>query len=233
MDAVYEGPFWKFTSYRNYCLESLATPHIQELFVQGTDTLNLIASEAVTGYSCRVFRAGGFALPPFHRMIDAFRKSGITVDSSVAGGLFIEHSDYRVEYPVIKKDCYRFSTDPLTETEDGEFVEVPISTRRISIFQKIARRLSKYREEPTTFGDGTGMVYSNSWKRRLRSSSRLLSLDRGGQDDVTVKALKSRNLWTLVSHPKSMNIVALDILRELHDSGFQFVTVKEACASDR
>ena len=232
VNAVFEGPSWRFPSYKSYCLESFPSSQIEEMFVQGTSLLNEIAREAVKGYTCRTFRAGGFALPPFHMIADAFRKNGIHIDSSIASRLHVEHADYTVDFPVVRKGCYHFESDPLTETPGGAFTEVPISTREISVLQKIVKRLSGPAEEPPIFGDGIGMTYRNRWKRRLRASSKLLSLDRGGQEYARAAALAGKDLWTFISHPKAMNVASIDILRELHDSGFQFVNLEEACLGD-
>ncbi len=227
LDAMYAEPYWEFHTYKRYCLDALDGIQIENLFIAGTGILNEIAREVDGAYCCVAFRAGGFALPPFFRLADAFRKSGIFIDSSIADGLMVEHEDYRVEYPIIGKSCYRFTKNPLEEEADGEFVEVPISTRRISILEKCVRRIVHPYDEPKAFGDGEGMLYKNIWHRRLRSSNNLITLDRGGRIENIKGIFTDVRLYTIISHPKSMNSVSVEYLRRLGDSDLEFLTIEE------
>lgn len=84
-------------------------------------------------YKVTTFRAGGFLLEPFDKLNQAFKILGIQIDSSVLPGVVYDSGgftsfDYKL-YP--KKTFYRFENSPSEETENGSFIEVPITTVKI------------------------------------------------------------------------------------------------------
>lgn len=84
-------------------------------------------------YKVTTFRAGGFLLEPFVKLKDTLKILGIHIDSSVLPGVLYDSGgftsfDYKL-YP--KKTFYRFENSPSEETENGSFIEVPITTVKI------------------------------------------------------------------------------------------------------
>jgi len=111
------------------------------------------------------------------------------------------------------KETWRFSDDPIVETDDGEFVEVPISACRVSplLFWKMAfiKKFSKGQHSP--FGDGAAMTANAQyyWKRLTSSSISVVSID-GLKASFLEYAFNYHeknshsHIFNVMGHPKSV-----------------------------
>ncbi|MCE8953656.1 polysaccharide deacetylase family protein [Bacteroides thetaiotaomicron] len=129
---------WDFSNFSHYSLSSLPKSKVTSLFNEGCDFLSGIVQEIEPGYRIKVFRAGGWSILPFEHMQEGFKSSGIFLDSSVIRGSLIEKDGYRVDFREISSaDFYRFSENILEEKVAGEFIEVPITKYKLSVFDAI------------------------------------------------------------------------------------------------
>jgi hypothetical protein len=224
-DAIFENGVWKIPSYQHYTINSHSHSEIVDMFVSSTQFLNEIASEVETGYSCKAFRAGGFALLPFDSIREGFVKSGLSIDSSISGGMKIVNDSYTVLYPTVKRSFWRFDQDPLQPIADGPFIEIPISSKKVTVLDKVAGRIFK-QDDGMPFGDGVGMVFKNNTLRKFSTIYNPYSLDKGSRlriDDIT----STNELITIIAHPKSMTSKSIMMIDALCDQNCGFLTLDE------
>lgn len=171
IDAKYNGDgTWNFDDFTHYSLSSLDEETIVAMFKEGTDYLNKLAAEVEPGYKIVAFRAGGWAVQPFDKLERAFIESGISIDSSASLGIFNylrdSYYDFR-EMP--NKVYYRFSNDVCIESGDGPFIEVPITSFKISFYfsleQKLLRKFTN--KQFLKYTDGTHNRNESVVKNRL------------------------------------------------------------------
>lgn len=131
---------WDFSDYSHYCLNSFSQEEIMQMFVEGMDKLTEIARFVDPHYDICAFRAGGWAVQPFDKLKKAYQAVGLKIDSSVAYGAYYKSKssfyDFRKEF-LKEVDTYRFDDDVLISKENGEFLEVPISTYKRSLWLKV------------------------------------------------------------------------------------------------
>lgn len=144
VDAKYNGDgTWNFDEFRHYSLNSFNEQEIIEMFVDGADLLTHIAKEVDPEYKLVAFRAGGWAVQPFTVLKKAFQKTGILIDSSVMPGLraVLEHSYYDFTLaPNEEVGFYRFDEDVCIKSENGEFIEVPISSTPHRLINRVVNK---------------------------------------------------------------------------------------------
>lgn len=58
------------------------------MFKEGTAYLNNLAQEVEPGYTICAFRAGGWAIQPFHKIKKGFLEANIKIDSSISYGAY-------------------------------------------------------------------------------------------------------------------------------------------------
>ena len=122
---------WDFSEFHHYSLHSFSEEEIVEMFVEGTNLLTSIAREVDPEYKIVAFRAGGWAVQPFDKLKKGFIAAGIKVDSSVMQGIYATHKESYYDFRnAPNKPIYRFSNNVCQESENGEFLEVPISIRK-------------------------------------------------------------------------------------------------------
>lgn len=115
-----------------------------QMFVEGMDKLTEIARSVDPHYDICAFRAGGWAVQPFDKLKKAYQAVGLKIDSSVAYGAYYKSKssfyDFRKEF-LKEVDTYRFDDDVLISKENGEFLEVPISTYKRSLWLKVVDKI--------------------------------------------------------------------------------------------
>ena len=159
VDAKYNGDgTWNFSDFRHYCLNSFAPDEITDMFIEGTNLLESIAREIIPDYKIVAFRAGGWAVQPFKLLVDGFHKTGIKIDSSIMPGLGVLSPHACIDYTTAKSpSCgfYKFKDNETVE-EEGEFLEIPISTCKRTLPVKVISRLSRiFKCEVGAITDGT------------------------------------------------------------------------------
>lgn len=150
---------WDFSDYSHYCLNSFSQEEIMQMFVEGMDKLTEIARSVEPHYDICAFRAGGWAVQPFDKLKKAYQAVGLKIDSSVAYGAYYKSKssfyDFRKEF-LKEVDTYRFDDDVLISKENGEFLEVPISTYKRSLWLKVVDKIYRIcTRKATPVTDGT------------------------------------------------------------------------------
>ncbi len=158
IDAKYNGDgTWDFSNFKHYMLSTFSKDEITQMFIEGVGYLNTIGSEVKPGYRVCAFRAGGWAIQPFEILKEAFKTSGVLIDSSTAYGLFEKNRyswfDFR---NMPNKWLYHFEDDVCIEDRDGRFIEIKISSRRISLLFRIVTKIIRQNSNIfTRLTDGT------------------------------------------------------------------------------
>jgi hypothetical protein len=189
----------------------------------------------ITGKKIFAFRAGGWCLQPFSKLIQAFKQNEIVLDSSVFrnGFYFSDHYDYDFRNAP-DKDMYHFENDPLIESPDGYFKELPISAIKNSplfywrLF--LLGRLNPYLHKP--LGDGRAMPAPGQRKKLLTQfTQNTVSID-GFNAYLLKRALrklrrKKKTHMIVIGHPKALSrysIQALEKFIEENKSIHNFTT---------
>ena len=139
VDAKYNGDgTWNFDEFRHYSLNSFTKDEITEMFVEGTNLLESIAREVEPDYKIIAFRAGGWAVQPFEMLKEGFIKAGIKIEASVARGVCGKHLHSEYDFRnAPDKGIYRFENDVCIEVINGAFIEVPITTMKRQLINRL------------------------------------------------------------------------------------------------
>jgi len=87
--------------------------------------------DELIGKETFVFRAGGWCIQPFSLLKNVFLELGITIDSTVFPGGYLQTKDYDVNFlKAPKKSKYQFENDVCEEVENGSFTEYSIASYR-------------------------------------------------------------------------------------------------------
>lgn len=196
---------WDFSDYSHYSLNSFSQEEIMQMFVEGKDMLTEIARFVDPHYDICAFRAGGWAVQPFDKLKKAYQAVGLKIDSSVAYGAYYKCKssfyDFRKEF-LKEVDTYRFDDDVLISKDNGEFLEVPISTYKRSFWLKVVDkiyRISTKKATPITDGthqrDDLPPMGKNPWS--MVSMSRISPFA-----SLMGTILCGHKIITLIDHPK-------------------------------
>ena len=236
MDAIYSGGKWTFPHYENYRLHNLPESKIINLFRSGINVLEEIAREVDPTYKVIAFRAGGFCIQPFSKLMNACLENNIFIDSSVAPGLYEKNSSRIYDFiSAPDKVGYKFSVDPTSPDIEGVLLELPIATYKIDLFAKCLSKLKRIilDQKSAIFGDGVGLALRRPrWKKYL-TETRMITLD--GKIlpcEIRQQIEKSkREVVTIIAHPKSLTSHSLDCIEYLADNGFKFIGLKKLAES--
>lgn len=222
VDAKYNGDgTWNFDEFRHYSLNSFTKDEITEMFVEGTNLLESIAREVEPDYKIIAFRAGGWAVQPFEMLKEGFIKAGIKIDSSVAIGAYgknqYSYFDFR-DVNSTRPYFYKFSNDVTSENLNGNFLEVPISTYRRNILNRIFDRIFRmFVSSSKVIADGTHM--RNDLREHIKPLRSMVTLSRISHFSSILSVISQRApIITIIDHPKdytrsaSTNIKFLSIL---------------------
>lgn len=228
VDAKYNGNgTWNFSDFTHYSLSSLDENTIVEMFKEGTDYLNNLAGEVEPGYKVVAFRAGGWAVQPFHSLKKAFLMTGLFIESSVMRGAFAENEgsyyDFR-KAPNSVMGYYHFENDVCKEDVKGRFIEVPIGCVKKGFTYKIIGRIYSFLFGKTiSLTDGTHQRTESGFvsNKKNRTSSMPLTLSRVNPINVIINQMKSpAEISCYIDHPKDFtnltekSILALSIIRK-------------------
>jgi hypothetical protein len=211
LDAEYDSGNWHFPHLDHYRMHSLTEDVINDIFVRGTQLLEEIAQKVEASYKVLSFRAGGWCLQPFNKLKSGMKKAGIVIDSSVARGM-VESGIRRYDYTNAPDHSnWRFEDDPLRVDSDGSFCEIPISTYRRYVHDRVRKYLSHKVSGDVSVGDGRGLLAENTssplylFTTRLQSSLAMLSIDSTPWLELQ-RGIDSqkKGLAVIISHPKSM-----------------------------
>jgi len=224
LDACPAGDRWKFSSLEKYDIHSLDESQILGLFEQGLDILYHYISPVRPNYRIKSFRAGGWLINPFEKISTAFRKFGIEIDSSVLPGVKKNIGKWQYDFRSAPKDLllWRFSRNPLLPQENGEFLELPVTTGKITGRELLLLGLKKvFSEKNNIYGDGQLLVgRKNIWQaleRIFKGEMRPLTVDGISRRlfFVSLKSVGEKNLLVWEIHPKMLTAVGLELIKYL------------------
>jgi hypothetical protein len=229
LDAIYVKGAWEFPHYHRYRLQALSEAEILTLFRQSCSVLEEIASEVQPNYKVMSYRAGGWCIQPFDLLKKSFSECGIMVDSSVAPCMKGTSNVHEYDFSRVNAiNHYHFNIDPTQLEQQGDLVEIPITTFRCSSYSKLIRKFKNrlHKDKLTQYGDGSGIPLSSS--RRFLPAYEMVSLERTFPSDLSriIKQIK-QDVVNIISHPKGLSKLSFHCLNQLVEQNHQFMTIKQ------
>lgn len=224
IDARYNGDgTWNYDNFSHYSLSSLDKDSILQMFEESTLYLNTLAQTVIPGYKVCAFRAGGWAVQPFGILKEAFKKTGICIDSSTAYGVYNTLPDSSYDFRNMPtKALYHFEDDVCIENFQGSFIEVPITTyhrnRWCSLIHKITQYLHKGYNVRLTDGthqrnDSPPAQSGNQIKNFLSPKRATFMMSFSQSNPYTLKYVMSNSdyeLYCFIDHPKDFSMATCD-----------------------
>lgn len=194
--------------------------------------------ENLIGRKVNVFRAGGWCIQPFEHLEEAFKETGIQIDSTVIPGDFLETASYAVDFresPM--KSKYRFQSDVLLEEENGDFLEYPIGNLRYSplFYWRLYALGRLFPKQHKMVGDGQFLSQGGRKKRKLTQ----FTIGHVSSDGYYASKLDSalnkyENLQfedlIVIGHPKGNTEYSIRKLKEFiekHRNKHQFISFQQ------
>lgn len=213
-DSFYDGSTWKFNLSR-FRMGSFDEPEIDVIFRTYKEEL-----ESISGQQIFAYRAGGWCIQPFNTFVKSFVKYGIKIDSTVfykgKNSTATQWYDFDC---APNKSQWNFDVDPCKEVKTGRFMEIPISSIRVSplfYWRFVYKKLwgsPKYR----SIGDGVSSKSSRIQQIRLMlfPSYSVVSMD-GYKSSLLHKAFKKHRHenFVVIGHPKAFTEDSLDRFRD-------------------
>jgi peptidoglycan/xylan/chitin deacetylase (PgdA/CDA1 family) len=207
-DTRYDGNGWVIDTSR-YRLHDFSPDEMDLIVREYKQSLTDIVGDRVFAY-----RAGGWCLQPFDKIGQALLKQGIWLDSTVYQMGYspddIRGFDFR---HAPDQASWRFSQDPLKVDENGDFLEIPISSCRVNplFYWKLALQKKLARGAYKSFGDGQAMVANSAYYRALltKPSYSVASIDgaKAGLLESAYRQLRQKRegrLFNVMGHPKAL-----------------------------
>lgn len=218
--STYGNGKWNLNTVNGYKLADFTQEESDEILRSYKAEL-----DALTGQKSFVYRAGGWCIQPFERLKKVFTELGITHDSTVVSGDFLETSSYAVDFrEAPQKDMYRFEEDVCVEQENGSFTELPITSLRYSplFFWRLYILGRLFPSRHKMLGDGIHLSQGGRKKRSLTSfTTGHVSCDGYFATKLNAGLEKAINLnWEYVvsiGHPKSSTRFSLEKLDQFID----------------
>ncbi len=146
LDYEYQGKGnWKL-NHDKWRLPSLSEKEIDLLFTKGKTTLEELLQPIKDDYVCNVFRAGGWCIQPEEHILEAMRKHGFKIESSVAQGAANEQEDRFFDFTSAPDLPYWNVDSKVTVAAEGSILEVPIFTAEMDGVKRssfLAKRLKR------------------------------------------------------------------------------------------
>ena len=212
-DSLFDGESWVFDTNR-YKLSDFSELEIDDIVKRYINIL-----EEITNIKPIAFRAGGWCIQPFDKMEKALKKYGICIDSTIyPNGKNSTHSKSFDFSNSPNKNNWYFSTDPLIEDENGQFLEIPISAVKTSplfYFKLLFIKLFGGNKH-NTIGDGFAITNSKRqiFNLLLRQSFSVASIDGYRASLLNKYAKQNKEQLVLIGHPKLFSVYSLLKLNE-------------------
>jgi hypothetical protein len=209
-DSYYDGNSWKMNTER-YRLDQFSDDQIQQII----HSYYQITKE-VGGKDPVAYRAGGWCLPPWSKVDAGFKKLGVWIDSTVYEKGLIDAGVIQVDFRKAPSlDQWMFEDDPCQVDTAGTFMELPISSVRISplVFWNLYVRGRLNRSLHRSMGDGVPIAQPGVKKKVLTGyTQQALSCD-GYFAGLLGKAFKDRlntqDSMVIIGHPKAQSLYSL------------------------
>jgi hypothetical protein len=140
---------------------------IRAMIEHGHAWLCEIVADNHQEHSCSVFRAGGWCIQPSPDVLAVLRMVGLKVDSSVAPGMVNHDPLAWYDFASCPERSWWRVDDAVTSAGNEEFIEVPITTGRVSPVRHIYARAARRREGE--FADGCAGTYQSRSARHSRA----------------------------------------------------------------
>lgn len=181
--------------------------------------------ESIIGNRVTAYRAGGFCMDSFELYREVFLDLGLCIDSSVARQQVVKSQIHSYDYRHIPSSIiYNFSKSNKTYCENGDFVELSISSISYKLpffLKKIRSQRNKYKPK-VVYGDGRGILDNvnpliNKLKKLFGTTIQLASIDNVSSyliESYYEAALKNGDdSLVFIGHPKNASDVSIDNLR--------------------
>ncbi|MCF6330769.1 MAG: polysaccharide deacetylase family protein [Sulfurimonas sp.] len=161
-DSSFDGSQWNMITHR-YRLHDFSEDEIKDIIYRYKKAL-----EELTGQKIFTYRAGGWCIQPFFKIKQALQDNELWLDSTLFNNGRAQGNTHSYNFKNMpKKSQYRFENDPLEEVKNGYFLEVPISSYKVSpllylktyFFKKFGEK--KY----NIYGDGIGLSSGSLWDK--------------------------------------------------------------------
>ena len=248
LDAKYEDNNWNF-DYNRFSLHNLSDEKNPNDINTVTGCISIskkliedLIRKVKPNHIVNTFRAGGYLIEPFDKLKNAFSENEINVDSSVCPGLYnpngISSYDFRL-YP--NKNKYNFDSTPKVISNDGKFIEIPITSIQLpwlrNIFYRFVKRIKYSNLDLERKGKGIGESYrvneetdhvNKSANRLFSSQSTQLTTDSNFRQKFDYIYKKAPEYSTMILHPKLLNSHTLDLLDEYVSSNkIRFISIQD------
>ncbi|MEP2936579.1 MAG: hypothetical protein ABJM06_10755 [Gilvibacter sp.] len=222
-DTFYNGQDWDFKTTR-YKLADFTDQEVLEIVTRYNDILGKISGSPSTAY-----RAGGWSAQPWEPIGIALAKNNIFLDSTVFPGGYYQSAqqqyDFRAVAPFTTE--YKFSEDLAQQSDDGPFVEIPISAHRVSpvFFWRFVwiKLFGSAKHKP--YGDGFAISKEGNDIFRLltRFSNSVVSMD-GFKASYLGQAFAKYKKhcdddanFVIIGHPKAFTPYSIQKLKQFID----------------
>lgn len=219
LDARWENKKWRFT-YNRFAIHRLWDEGDAENIetIMGCITQSRLLMEKVCrtvqpDYKVRAFRAGGYRVEPFERLVDALRSNHIKVDASTAFGMKSLEPQFPFDFRRLPTYLnYRFDTSVLRHSLEGYFWEFPKETIKVPVYVRFFFYFLQnfVYVGKGSFGDGKRLHFtrreqSGHWWSQM--GPRYYRLTPEGMDPIRWRYLvkKARPLAQVVLHSKNMS----------------------------
>jgi hypothetical protein len=210
---------WDFSNTR-YSPRQFRRREFVEICSAYANELSSVADTALTTY-----RAGGFCIQPFERIGEALRGLGIQTDSSVVPGMYLNDQDKSFDFRKVPDTPWWFFDDePTNSVTSGRFLEVPVTSMRLSPFYYWGRAVDRLlkRQPPSVYGDGLSKgMGSISALRRLLALERRVEMSTDGPKALQLNSASrvgtAYRLHHVMGHPKLLSKLSLEQLAQYID----------------
>jgi hypothetical protein len=218
-DSIYEDGRWKINADR-YKLSDWPAGRVVEIVTEYKDILE----QFTINNPIFAYRAGGFCIQPFDKIKAALKKNDIWLDSTVFEGGYNKSGTHFFDFKNIPaRPNWNFEDNLLEADKDGSFLELPISSYKVSpiFYWKLA--LTRLVKDPRhrSFGDGSSLPASKKWliKKLSLPSTICASID-GYKASYLDKTFEKRQKeysdgnFVIIAHPKALTEYSLNEFRK-------------------
>lgn len=243
VQAKYEDGVW-YLDNDHYKLSDYSIEEQKKLLAQAIELLQSLAINKIVA-----FRAGGFSIENMPDLISFFAEKGITKDTSVLRGGFVDSKYQTYDYRNIPRlASYHFSQSHKIKDDSGVFVEYPISVMVMNslsylYFKNVKRRnyeklLSGYSVKK--WNDGVGIGASVDAKSRIKNNIKRLFANSplyASADGTLVyfltevykycKRTYKGNDFVIIGHPKiatPRSVASLEVFIRTHTNEIKYKT---------
>lgn len=235
-DSFFDGRKWLINTER-FSLSCFTESEVVEIFKRYKAVIEDLLEVRVSAY-----RAGGWCIQPFSNIRHALKECDVKIDSTLFYNGYSQSDTHFFDFRGMPdKTIYKFTNNPVIEDSKGDFIEVPITSIRVSPFFYwkflMIKKLSGNAHR--SYGDGKGIASGSLFSnlRLLCSSSYMaVSLDgykssllRSSFASFCVKYADSDANFVVIGHPKSQSRYSLLKLDDFvnRNREHKFVTYSE------